>query len=168
MTEDHAPAKKSADVSPGRCANRFTSLAGTISWGLLGFAARAMIRSRRTGRTMPTGQSSWSNPVSEPRGSEPSALFSARHSLLSKGNDINARLAMFAIAVCLASPPIAAQQWSWDPLKDVENALPEGVPNEGRIIQARQQVREMSQGALAALVEIVPGAVPKSTAPGSA
>ena len=65
---------------------------------------------------------------------------------------------MFAIAVCLASPPIAAQQWSWDPLKDVENALPEGVPNEGRIIQARQQVREMSQGALAALVEIVPGA----------
>jgi lipid-binding SYLF domain-containing protein len=70
---------------------------------------------------------------------------------------MNARLAMFAVAVCLASPPIAAQIFSWDPLKDVENALPEGVPNEGRIIQARQQVREMSQDALATLAEIAPG-----------
>ena len=66
-------------------------------------------------------------------------------------------LAMFAIAVCLASPPIAAQIFSWDPLKDVENALPQGVPNEGRIIQARQQVREMAQDALPALYEIAPG-----------
>ena len=65
-------------------------------------------------------------------------------------------LAMFAIAVCLASPPIAAQIFSWDPLKDVENALPQGVPNEGRIIQARQQVREMAQDALPALYEIAP------------
>jgi len=24
--------------------------------------------------------------------------------------------------------------FSWDPLKDVENALPEGVPNESKII----------------------------------
>ncbi len=65
---------------------------------------------------------------------------------------------MIALAMCLASPPIAAQVFSWDPLKDVENALPEGVPNEGRIIQARHQVREMSQDALATLYEVVPGA----------
>ena len=65
-------------------------------------------------------------------------------------------LAMFGVAVCLASPPIAAQIFSWDPLKDVENALPQGVPNEGRIIQARQQVREMAQDALPALYEIAP------------
>jgi lipid-binding SYLF domain-containing protein len=31
------------------------------------------------------------------------------------------------------------------------------VPNEGKIIQARQQVREMSQDALASLYEIAPG-----------
>ena len=43
-------------------------------------------------------------------------------------------------------------------MKDVENALPEGVPNEGKIIQARQQVREMAQDALATLYEIAPGA----------
>jgi hypothetical protein len=66
-------------------------------------------------------------------------------------------LAAVAVSVCLASPPIAAQQWSWDPLKDVQEALPEGVPNEGKIIQARTQVREMAQDALATLYEIAPG-----------
>jgi lipid-binding SYLF domain-containing protein len=66
-------------------------------------------------------------------------------------------LAMFAVAVCLASPPISAQIFSWDPLKDVENALPGGAPNEEKIIQAREQVREMSQDALASLFEIAPG-----------
>jgi lipid-binding SYLF domain-containing protein len=66
-------------------------------------------------------------------------------------------LAAVAAFVCLASPPIAAQQWSWDPLKDVQEALPEGVPNEGKIIQARTQVREMAQDALATLYEIAPG-----------
>ena len=70
---------------------------------------------------------------------------------------MKAHLAMFAVAVCLASPPIAAQILSWDPLKDVENALPAGAPNEGKIIQARQQVREMTQDALATLYEIAPG-----------
>jgi lipid-binding SYLF domain-containing protein len=65
---------------------------------------------------------------------------------------------MIALTVCLASLPTAAQIFSWDPLKDVENALPEGVPNEGKIIQARQQVREMSQDALATLYEVTPGA----------
>jgi lipid-binding SYLF domain-containing protein len=62
-----------------------------------------------------------------------------------------------ALAVCLASPPIAAQIFSWDPMGKLENALPEGVPDEGKIIQARGQVREMSQDALASLYEIAPG-----------
>lgn len=70
---------------------------------------------------------------------------------------MKSHLAMCAIAVCLASPLASAQVFSWDPLKDVENALPAGVPNEGKIIQARQQVREMSQDALASLYEIAPG-----------
>ena len=67
------------------------------------------------------------------------------------------RLAMFALAACLVSPPIAAQIFSWDPLKDVQEVLPGGVPNEGKIIQAREQVREMTQDALATLYEITPG-----------
>src|SRR5258708_15700240 len=62
-----------------------------------------------------------------------------------------------AIAACLASPPVAAQIFSWDPLGKLENALPEGVPDEGKIIQARGQVREMSQDALSSLYEISPG-----------
>jgi lipid-binding SYLF domain-containing protein len=70
---------------------------------------------------------------------------------------MRAHLAIFAVAVSLASPPTGAQIFSWDPLKDVESALPEGVPNEGRVIQARQQVREVSQDALATLAEIAPG-----------
>ena len=65
--------------------------------------------------------------------------------------------AAVAVSVCLVAPPIAAQIFSWDPLKDVQEALPEGVPSEGKIIQARQQVREMSQDALATLYEITPG-----------
>jgi lipid-binding SYLF domain-containing protein len=67
-------------------------------------------------------------------------------------------VAISAVAVCLASPPLMAQIFSWDPLKDVENALPAGVPNESKIIQARVQVREMSQDALATLYEVLPGA----------
>src|SRR6476659_6279511 len=66
-------------------------------------------------------------------------------------------LAMLVAAVCLASPLAAAQVFSWDPLKDVQEVLPEGVPNEGKIIQARQQVREMSQDGLATLYEVAPG-----------
>ena len=63
-----------------------------------------------------------------------------------------------ALAVCLASPPSAAQVFSWDPLGKLENALPlpEGVPDESKIIQARIQVREMSQDALSSLYEIAP------------
>jgi hypothetical protein len=65
--------------------------------------------------------------------------------------------AAVAVSLCLASPPIAAQVFSWDPLKDVQEALPEGTPSESKIIQARHQVREMSQDALASLYEIAPG-----------
>ena len=71
---------------------------------------------------------------------------------------MKAHLAMLGLAVCLISPPIAAQVFSWDPLKDVQDVLPDGVPNEGKIIQARQQVREMEQDALATLYEVAPGA----------
>lgn len=67
-------------------------------------------------------------------------------------------LAIFAISLSLASPPIAAQLFSWDPLKQVESIVPDGVPSESRILQARQQVREMSQDSLASLYEISPGA----------
>ena len=70
---------------------------------------------------------------------------------------MKAWFAIFAAVTCLASPPIAAQIFSWDPLKDVESAIPEGVPNESKIIQARQQVREMAQDALATLYEVAPG-----------
>ncbi len=65
---------------------------------------------------------------------------------------------VIALVVCLASPPIAAQIFSWNPLKDVQEVLPEGVPNEGKIIQARHQVREMAQDSLATLFEVAPGA----------
>jgi lipid-binding SYLF domain-containing protein len=69
---------------------------------------------------------------------------------------MRACFAMLAVVACLASPLAFAQQFSWDPLKDVQEALPEGTPNEGKIIQARQQVREMTQDALATLYEIAP------------
>ena len=67
-------------------------------------------------------------------------------------------LVAIAVIMCLVAPPVAAQIFSWDPLKDVQEALPGGVPNESKIIQAREQVREMSQDALATLYEITPGA----------
>ena len=70
---------------------------------------------------------------------------------------MKSRLAIFAAIVCLASPPVAAQVFSWDPLKDVQEVLPEGTPSEGKIISARVQVREMAQDALASLYEIAPG-----------
>ena len=66
-------------------------------------------------------------------------------------------VATVVIFMCLVVPSVAAQIFSWDPLKDVQEALPEGVPSEAKIIQARHQVREMSQDALASLYEIAPG-----------
>ena len=66
-------------------------------------------------------------------------------------------LAAVAASVCLASPTIEAQQFSWDPLKDVQEVLPDGTPNESKIIQGRHQVREMAQDALATLFETAPG-----------
>ena len=71
---------------------------------------------------------------------------------------MKSHLALAALSVCLASTPLAAEEFSWDPLQDVENALPAGVPNEGKIIQARHQIREMAQDALATLAEIAPDA----------
>ena len=65
--------------------------------------------------------------------------------------------ATVALSMCLVAPPIAAQIFSWDPLKDVQEVLPEGVPSESKIIQARTQVREMTQDALATLYEVTPG-----------
>lgn len=64
---------------------------------------------------------------------------------------------LLAGLLCTALPAAAAK-WSWDPLKDAENVLPEGAPNEGKIIQARHQVREMKEDALASLYEIAPSA----------
>jgi len=58
----------------------------------------------------------------------------------------------------LVVPPVAAQVFSWDPLKDLQEALPAGVPSEAKIIQGRHQVREMSQDALASLYEVAPSA----------
>lgn len=58
-----------------------------------------------------------------------------------------------------AAVPVAAQIVSFDSLRDDFNQLlPDGTPNEGRIVQARQQVREMMQDGLAALYEYVPSA----------
>ena len=65
-------------------------------------------------------------------------------------------IAIAGIAI-LAAIPVHAQI-SWDPLKDLESAIPQGAPNEARIMQARAQVREMESDALASLYEIAPGA----------
>jgi len=59
---------------------------------------------------------------------------------------MKALLAGFVIAMSLASPPLAAQVFSWDPLKDVQEVLPEGTPNEGKVIQGRIQVGERLRG----------------------
>lgn len=65
---------------------------------------------------------------------------------------------VIAAVLCLAMSPGMAQIFSFDPLKDLESAIPAGVPNESRIIQARQQVREVALDALASLYEYNPGA----------
>lgn len=67
-------------------------------------------------------------------------------------------LGILAATVCLAALPVRGAEWSWDPMKDVENVLPPEAPNESRIIQGRHQVREMVQDALASLYEAAPGA----------
>jgi len=65
---------------------------------------------------------------------------------------------VIAAVLCLATSPGMAQILSFDPLKDLESAIPAGVPNESRIIQARQQVREVAQDGLASLYEYNAGA----------
>jgi len=72
-----------------------------------------------------------------------------------RGN-VNSRIAIVAAAACFASAPSTAQTFSFDPLKDLESAIPAGVPNESRILQARLQVKEMAQDALASLYETSP------------
>ena len=71
---------------------------------------------------------------------------------------MKANIFVLVVAAMLAALPAQAQNWSWDPMQAVESVLPEGVPNEGKIIQARLQVRDMAQDALASLYEISPGA----------
>ncbi len=70
---------------------------------------------------------------------------------------VNESLAAMAALLWLASTPAMAQVFSWDPLKDVQEVLPQGTPSESKVIQARLQVREMAQDALASLYEINPG-----------
>ena len=66
--------------------------------------------------------------------------------------------AVSMLALCLVTSAAPAQIFSFDPLKDIESDLPSGAPNEPRIIQARQQIREVAQDALASLYEYNPGA----------
>ena len=47
----------------------------------------------------------------------------------------------------VASPPIAAPIFSWDPLKDGQEVLPDGTPGARKVIQGRRQVRTMAQDA---------------------
>ena len=67
-------------------------------------------------------------------------------------------LAVLAAALCSSGVPANAADWSWDPMKDVENVLPAEAPNEARILQGRQQVRELAQDALSTLYAVAPGA----------
>jgi len=66
-------------------------------------------------------------------------------------------VAILAAALWLSAFPAHTAEWSWDPMKDVENVLPPEAPSESRVIQGRHQVREMAQDALASLYEIAPG-----------
>ena len=45
---------------------------------------------------------------------------------------VNKFLAAMAAWLWLRSTPVAAQVFSWDPLKDVQEVLPEGTPSESR------------------------------------
>ena len=67
-------------------------------------------------------------------------------------------LAILAAALVASASSSVAADLSWNPVKDVENALPQSTPNESAVIQARHQVREMAHDALASLYEILPGA----------
>ena len=71
---------------------------------------------------------------------------------------MKAAIATVVLVLGVVSPHAGAQVFSWDPLQKIQEALPDGVPDEGKIIQARHQVREMAQDALASLYEIAPSA----------
>jgi lipid-binding SYLF domain-containing protein len=85
------------------------------------------------------------------------ALFRRATERRSDAMRVNESLAAMAALLWLASTPAMAQVFSWDPLKDVQEVLPQGTPSESKVIQARLQVREMAQDALASLYEINPG-----------
>ena len=74
--------------------------------------------------------------------------FDVRAPRFSSRGNMNSRIAIVAAVACFASAPSTAQTFSFDPLKDLESAIPAGVPNESRILQARLQVKEMAQDAL--------------------
>src|SRR6187549_2756710 len=82
--------------------------------------------------------------------------FDVRAPRFSSRGNMNSRIAIVAAVACFASAPSTAQTFSFDPLKDLESAIPAGVPNESRILQARLQVKEMAQDALASLYETSP------------
>jgi lipid-binding SYLF domain-containing protein len=69
---------------------------------------------------------------------------------------MKSQIAIAAAIACLSTAPAAAQSFSFDPLKDLESAIPSGVPNESRILQARLQVKEMANDALSSLYETSP------------
>ena len=64
---------------------------------------------------------------------------------------MKSHIAIMAAVAFLGSGPSTGQSFSFDPLKDLESAIPSGVPNESRILQARLQVKEMANDALASL-----------------
>ena len=69
---------------------------------------------------------------------------------------MKSHIAIMAAVAFLGSGPSTGQSFSFDPLKDLESAIPSGVPNESRILQARLQVKEMANDALASLYETSP------------
>jgi lipid-binding SYLF domain-containing protein len=69
---------------------------------------------------------------------------------------VNQSLAAMAAMLWLASTPAAAQLFSGEVLKQVEQALPGSAPSESEIIQTRLQIKEVAQRSLASLYEINP------------
>src|SRR3981189_2984554 len=60
----------------------------------------------------------------------PMSVITCRSFLVLERPPMKSYLAMLALLASLASTPLAAQIFSWDPLQGIENALPGGAPNE--------------------------------------
>ena len=69
---------------------------------------------------------------------------------------MKSHIAIVAAVAFLGAAPGAAQIFSFDPSKDIESAIPSGVPNESRVLQARLQIKEVAQDALLSLYETSP------------